>query len=147
MSGLRPFIISILLLGLLAMAVINAGILIAHDNNSKNSIANDTDINNYASSLQNSLANASETADKTDESFRNSTISTSGGVVFVDAIGGLWTTLIEVPSMIMKLTTNLVKGKILGDTAFYAVIGVISAILVITLILAVWKLVGTGEGG
>lgn len=147
MSNLRPFVISALLLGLIAIGIISTGIMIASENDATQSIANDTAISNYATALQNSLANASESASSADASFRNSTVSVTGGVVFVDAIGGLWKTLTTVPSAVLTLTTNLIKGKIMGDTAFYAVFGVMALIIVITLILAVWKAVSTGESG
>jgi hypothetical protein len=121
--------------------------MLADDNNASQSIANDTSIKGYADSLQESLEDTSDSANKADKSFRDSTVSITSGVIFVDAIGGLWKTLTVVPSTVLTLTKEQIKENILGDTAFYAVIGVISLIIVITLILAVWKLVGTGEGG
>lgn len=147
MSEIKPFVVNALLLGLLALAMISGGIMMAVDNNATQSIANDTAISTYANTLQSSLENASESATASDASFRNSSIDTSGGVIWAGAISGVWKTLTVVPSAVLSLTTNLVKGKILGSTAFYAIFGVVSLIIILSLILAIWKLVSTGEGG
>lgn len=147
MTEFRPFVISALLLGLLAFAMINIGIMMTYDNNGAESIGNDSSISTYSNTLRSSLENASQSAIDADNSFRNSTVSLTGGVIFVDAIGGLWKTLTTVPSTVLTLTSNVLKNRLMGDTVYYAVFGVISLILVITLIIAVWKLVGTGEGG
>lgn len=144
---LRPFIISSLILGLLALAMINAGIILASNNGATESISNDSIIRNYASNLSEELEDSSSVGSSAKESFSNSTVSVSGGVVFVEAIGGLWKSLTAVPVTIINLTVELIKGRILGDTAFYAVFGVITLASIITIIFAVWKLVSTGEGG
>jgi hypothetical protein len=105
----RPLLISLLLFGLLAAAVINAGIMIANSNDADESIANNTAINDYSTDLTDSLEGAGGEGTTAYDSFSNSTISLTGGIVFLDAIGGLWKTLLNVPRTVFNLTQDLVR--------------------------------------
>jgi hypothetical protein len=143
----RPLLISLLLFGLLAAAVINAGIMIANSNDADESIANNTAINDYSTDLTDSLEGAGGEGTTAYDSFSNSTISLTGGIVFLDAIGGLWKTLINVPRTVFILTRSLVSSTILESNGFLVIFGVITLIILLSIILAVWKLVSTGESG
>jgi hypothetical protein len=143
----RPLLISLLLFGLLAAAVINAGIMIANSNDADESIANNTAINDYSTDLTESLEGAGGEGTTAYDSFSNSTISLTGGIVFLDAIGGLWKTLINVPRTVFILTRSLVSSTILESNGFLVIFGVITLIILLSIILAVWKLVSTGESG
>jgi hypothetical protein len=146
MSELRPIIIGIILTGLLAVALINGGILLSLRNNNNNTIANDPSLLSYSNTLQ---TNLDETFNNTNSSFDkigSSPITLTTGNIIFDAIGGVWRTLTVMPLAIFKLTTNLISSKILGGS-FNVVIGVVLSLLVITIIFGIWKWVSTGEGG
>jgi hypothetical protein len=144
---LRPFLISLLMFGLLAFSVITGGILIASENNANQSIGDNTALKDYASSLNSNLSTTQDTASSADASFQNSTVTLAGGWVFLDVLGGLWKTLKTAPMAVYSLSANVIRTQLLGDTVFNVVFGVIGFIIVITLIFAVWKLLRVGEGG
>jgi hypothetical protein len=121
--------------------------MIANSNDADESIANNTAINDYSTDLTDSLEGAGGEGTTAYDSFSNSTISLTGGIVFLDAIGGLWKTLINVPRTVFILTRSLVSSTILESNGFLVVFGVITLIIILSIILAVWKLVSTGESG
>lgn len=147
MAEIRPLLIWLLLLGLFAMAIVTGGIMLAEQNGVNQSIADDPAITEYYSSLNETLADTYTDASNSDAAFSNSSISTSIGIPFIDSIWGIWKTLKEVPVTIYNLTIGLLISKVLGDVAGAIVLSVLSAILIITVIFAIVKLVSQGESG
>lgn len=147
MSEIRPVLVALLLGSLFAIAVISFGIRIADINQANQSIADDPRIKSYADSLNSSLADASSDAQSSQSALDESPTTLSSGLIILDAIGGIWKTLIAVPITIWNLTFGLLVSRVFGDNSFVIALSVIGTIIGITIILAVWKLVSTGEGG
>lgn len=144
MSSFKSFIIVFLLTGLFAYAVISAGILIGLNNYSSQNIGDDPSLLSYMSSINESLDQAHSTANASESSFGNSPISLTS-VVFIDAIGGIWKTLKVIPMTIWNLTGGMVTKFIAPSQQFAIVFGVIGAILIITIIFGVWRVISKGE--
>lgn len=147
MANFRPIVISLLLVGLFAMALISGGVMLAQKNGAGQSIADDPNIMAYAENLNKTLGNAHSDALSADEAIGSSPVTLTSGFPVFDAISGVWKTIKTVPVTVFNLTFNLLQEHILGSQAFSIVLGVIGAILTITIIFAVWKMVATGEGG
>lgn len=143
----RPIIVALLLAGLFAAAIINAGLLVAINNGSSQSIGDDPAIASYKQALESSLMNASRDANTSETNLGTSPVSlTIGGSVF-DALGGMWKTMKEVPVTVYNLTFGLLATKLFGDPSYGIVLGVIAAIITITIIIGVVRLVASGDGG
>lgn len=146
-NGFRPILIGLLIFSLIAIGTINIGLRLASENNVNQSISDNPAISSYANSLNTTLEGASETSTALETAFTNSTISVSGGILFLDALGGLWKSMKSIPITIYNLTIGIIKNQLLGDTAFYIIFGTIGLIVIISLIFAVWKLLSQGESG
>lgn len=147
MVSLRPVIISILLSVLFIIAVISGGIYMAEQNGASENIGNDSAF----SSLRNDLID--KTQDNYDSSLaamnslENSSISLTSGIPFLDSIYGGWKVIKATPMIMYNLITASLFERLLGSQTSAIIIGIISAILIITIIFAVIKLVSTGDGG
>lgn len=144
MSEFRPIVVNLLLVGLLIIAMITMGLNIA-SNNPSQSIGNDPTLSAYANSLNATLYNATDDASASEQAITNSSITLTSGFPVFDSISGVWKTIKKVPVAVFNLTIGLVRTRL--GSSFWVVLGVIGAILTITILLAVWKLVSTGEGG
>lgn len=147
MANLRPIIVGFLVFGLFAIALITGGIQLAQQEGASQSIADSPSISSYAIELNSSLGNMSTIANSTETSFSNSPINYLSGFPVFEAITSIWRTLKVVPLTIYNLTIGVLFESSLGGEAFAIVLGVLGAILTITIIFAVWKMVSTGEGG
>lgn len=149
MTELKHILVGFLLAGLFAFAIINAGILIGINNNATQNIGDDPSLSEYKTQLQDNLTSSYNIANASETSFGSSPISLTQ-IVFVDALGGIWKTLKVIPITIWNLTVGMFIKYIAPETSnfqFYVVIGVLSAILIISVIFGVWKMISTGDGG
>lgn len=146
-TGFRGLIISLLLVGLFAIALINGGILLAALNSPNQTIANDAAIMDYASELNSTLEDVYTDANSSETSFTVSPLTTTTSIPFVDAVGGIWKTLKKTPTTVWNLSVNYIFIKIFGSAAYAIVFGVISAIMLIIIIFAVWEWISTGRAG
>lgn len=147
MAEIRPIVINLLLVSLFAVAIITAGVMIAIQNGASNSITDDSAFSNLKDNLISSLEENSENTEAVNTAFQNSSVTLTSGIPFVDAIYGTWKVIKSAPSTMYNLIVGVIFSKILGGDATYIIISVISAILIITIIFAVIKLISTGEGG
>lgn len=143
----RPIVINFLWIGLFAVAIITAGIMIAVQNNAKESISNDTVLYSLATSLSGNLSNNYEQVKQSEQSFENSSVTLTSGIPFIDSIYGAWKVIKSTPMLVYNLIVNVIFLRILGDSATFVIISVISTILIISIIFAIVKLISTGEGG
>lgn len=143
MVGFKHFVIGMLLVGLFAYALINAGILLGYYNDG-NSIADSLVLSSFKANISTQLENSYSTANSTEASFGDSPISLTQ-IIFVDALGGLWKTLKTIPTTIFNLLTGIVGSTILPSSEFFILYSVIGAIIIITIIFGVWKLISTGD--
>lgn len=143
----RPIIINFLLIGLFAVAIIMAGIMVSVDNNATQSIGNDTVFSELANSLNSNLTQNYNEMEKNEQSFENSSITLTSGIPFIDSIYGTWKIIKKTPMLIYSLVVNVVFLRIMGDPATNVIISVMSTILIITIIFAVIKLISSGDSG
>lgn len=147
MVNFRPILVALLILGLFGVAIITAGIQIASVNGANQSIGDDVSLAVYASSLNESLEDAYDSSIAANAAVSNSSITLTSALPFIDAIGGIWKTLKTAPIAIWNLTFGVVFQNILGGNSYAIVIGVLGAILLMTIVFAVWKLISSGESG
>jgi hypothetical protein len=143
-TGFKGLIIGLLLVGLFAISMINGGIILAQLNNANNSIADHPALNLFASNLNQSLEGAYENANSSQEAISSSPITLTTGFPVFDAISGIWKTLIVIPMTLYNLIVNFVLSTFLSPTEAI-VLSVIGAVIIITVIFGVWKLVATGQ--
>lgn len=146
MATLRPIIISLMIFGLFSLALLNGGILLALANNSNQTIANSPSVQRYADLLNATLEQYQSVANASEEAIATSPISRIFDNIIFDAIGGIWRSIKTLPTTVFNITTDFI-GPVLFSGPFLVVIGVITALLTITIVIAVWKMVFTGEGG
>lgn len=144
--GFNSILISMLFAFLFFVALITGGIMMAEQNGASQSIANDTGLNDFRNDLVDSLNGYSSDVSDAGASFENSTISLTSGIPFIDAIYGVWKILIATPKLAYNFFASYVFDTILGDTASKIIVGILGAILTITIIIAIIKLVSQGEG-
>lgn len=143
----RPIVVGLLLFSMFALAMITGGIQLANVNDVDQSIGDHPLLSTYSVNLSDAVGGASDNAKSGEDAFADSDVTLSTSSVFIDAIGGIWKTLKTIPVTIYNLTIGLVSSVIFGGGAFSIVLGIIGAILTITIIFAVWRLISTGEGG
>ncbi len=147
MSNFKPILVALLLVGLFALAFLNFGIMTAEIEGANQSISDDPSISAYAASLNQTLEASISETEAANTAFSNSSITTTTSFPFVDAIGGIWKTMKNAPIAVWNLSFGLLLSNVLGSEAYAMVIGVLGAILTMTIIFAVWKLIHSGEGG
>lgn len=146
MVNFRPIMVALILFGLFSIALINGALLLPQANLSNQSIADHPSVRDYADELNKSLDKYKTDVKSSEEAISEAPTSIISDNIILDAIGGIWRTLKTVPTTIFNITTDFI-GPVLFSGPFLVVIGVISAILTLSIIIAVWKLVFTGEGG
>ena len=147
MTEFRPLIVSLLIVGLFAFALMSAGILIGSQNNAQQNIGDDPAISSYKTSLENNLRRASESANTSERGLESSQVTLSTGGVILDTIGKIWKTMKTIPITVYNLTAGILFTRLFGNEAGGLVFGVIATILILTIIFGVWKWISTGEGG
>ncbi len=145
MGGIKPLLYGLLIVGLFSIALLNFGIMIADINQANQSISNNPSLSSYATDLNNSLASSGSDTQTALDSLADSPTTLSTGAFIIDAIGGVWKTLISVPITLYNLTFGLIISEIFGDNSFAIALAVLGAILGLAVIFGVWKLVSTGE--
>lgn len=141
-----PIIINLLLVGLVVFSLI-AGIALYAEQNDATTILSDPTLNNTENLLESNLSSYYSTVSQDEAAFSNSTINTNTNNIYVDAIGGIWKTMRVVPVAVYDLTLGFLFREFLSDNQKAIVISIISAILLISIIFAVWRLLATGDGG
>ena len=144
-TGLKSLLIGFLLTGLFAYVFITGGILLSTYNNPANSIGDDPSLSEYKTSLEEDLEQAYADANSSESSFSDSPITLGGGDIILDSISGIWKTAKSMPVTIYNLTVGLTLRKIFGSEAFAIVFGVLAAIISITIIFYVWRMIKSGE--
>ena len=147
MANFRPMIVYFLLLGVFMVALINGGILLATQHSANQSIGDDSMLTDYRDSLNNTLAESYNDAQEIEGAMNKSEVTLTTGIPVINAITGVWKTIKVVPMTIYNLASGLVFSRILGSYTFAIILSVISAIVIITILFAVWKFVSTGDAG
>jgi len=136
-------VISLLLVGLSFIAMVNFMILTADNNNPSVSIGNESRIVDLTSDLTSDINTAETSINDTQGAFETSpiTIGSSSGGGVLDAIGGIWRTMVITPKNIFKNIIGFVYENGLGDPTFLIVISVLTLIFLIVIIGAIIKMV------
>ena len=140
-----PIIIILLLFGLFAVALINAGIMIGNQNEAEQNIGDNAIIKDYYESVNQSLIDSSSNADSANQAFSNSSVSTTGSFPYVNAVSGIWKVIKNAPITVYNLTIGLLIGTIFGDSVI--VWATLSAIIILIIVAAIVKWITQGEGG
>jgi hypothetical protein len=142
-----PPLVAFILVGLFSIALISAGVLIAANNSPNQTIANNPALTQYATSITPQISNAYVNGNSSKNSLGTTTISTGVGGIILDAISGIWKGLEFGPIAIYNLVIGLIIGTIFTGAEYVVVFTALGAIIILGGILAVWKLVWTGQSG
>lgn len=147
MVEFRPMIVSFILIGLFSIAVINILFFMQSNNGADETILDDDSLSDYKTSITGNISKTYSDSSAADNSTSSSTVSFTFGSPFLDAINGVWKTIKSAPIAIYQLTIGLGQKYLFGGTEALIITTAIAAILTITIIFAVWKMIATGEGG
>lgn len=134
--------IIMLLLGLFIFAIMSASIGLTSENNVNNTLMESESINSTFGNLQTQLETTQSTTNGTKSAFEQETPTLGTDSFLFSSIinaGKVFTTLI---SSIFNLTFGLIS-EVLGISPI--ILGVLSAILLLSIILLAWKLYKTGK--
>lgn len=145
MSGIKPLLVGILLVGLFAFALLQGGALLSTHNNANQSITDNPALSSFQTNIEDSLGEAQTNANGSLNDLGISPLSeVSGGLVIFTAISGVWKTLKAVPVTIYNLTFGLAKSSVFGE-GFNVVFGILGAIIIMLIIFGVIKLIQQGQ--
>ena len=147
MAGVRGIVVSLLLFGILMVALITAGIYMASENNSNNTIGNEPAIKEYYNSLNDTLSDTKSVANESEVNIGDSDMSILQGVVFLNTLRTLWKNIVALPKAIFNATAVFITEYLFPDATARLIIGVLGGIIVITIVIFVVKWITTGEGG
>jgi hypothetical protein len=146
MAKFLPLMIALLGFGLFALSIITGGIFLAQENNANQSIADNPAISTYAGSLNDSLQSAYDSSSGAEDAISNSPVTTSSSLFIIDAMAGVWKVIKAVPVGVVNLTYGLVT-TLWDYPAIKIGLSLVGAILTLTIIIAVWRLLSMGDGG
>lgn len=144
MAGLQPLIVSVLLVGAFAFALISGGVMLAEVNGANQSIADDPVLSSYKSDLQTSLETTETDANSSLEALGSSPTTESGGTFIYDATTGVWKTVKKQPSTNYNLLVGVTKTRIFGES-FNPIFAVGAGILMVIIVFGVIALVVAGR--
>lgn len=147
MAEFRPLIVSFILVGLFAIAMINVIYFAQLDNGATTTILDDPTISSYKESITSNITETYTDSKAADNSTSSSGVSYTFGSPFLDAINGVWKTIKSAPIAIYQLTIGVGQKFLFSGTEALIITTAIAAIMTITIIFAVWKMISTGDGG
>lgn len=143
----RPIIVALLLFGLFVVVIISGGIMLANVNGANQSIGNDPTLVIYNNNINQTLQQSKIDIGNSSSALESSPLTLTGGNPFFDAIGGIWKTIKNAPITIWNYTGQILISKLFGQQAGTILLGTLGAILLVTILFGVYKLVSRGEGG
>lgn len=148
MVEFRPLIISFILIGLFAIAMINVVYFIQVDNDADETIlSSQYGLDIYKENLTSSINYAYDESQNAENSTSRSQVSASYGSPFLESINGIWKTIKVYPVTIYQLTIGFASRELFNGPEGYVITTTLAIILSITIIFAVWKMISTGDGG
>lgn len=146
-TNFRPIIMSLLLGALFIVCMINGAVLLGVYNNANSSILEDPTINNLNNNLITNLSDYYSSANATDTSLAQSSVSVGDRGFIIDAVGGIWKTMKVIPLLIYTIFTEFIFINIFGNPTYAIIFSVFTGMVIITIVFAVYKWIYTGEGG
>lgn len=147
MVEFRPLLVSFILIGLFAVAMINIVYYMQLDNGASQTILDDPTLSNYRQAVIDNMSTTYTNAVAAGNSTSSSSVTFTYGSPFLDAINGVWKTVKSAPIAIYELSIGLGQKYLFSGPEAVIITTVIAAILTITIIFAVWKMISTGDSG
>ena len=138
--GMKSIFIIFLLTGLFLVSLYQFGLGVASSYGKPASLIDDPRIN--MSGIESQLSQASSDADDKFESFAKDNLFVTAGEIVLFSVWGIWKL---VGGTIKAMYTILMGGLVNVIGIDPMVVGVVSAILLISLIFAGWRLIKQGE--
>lgn len=144
-----PIVIWLLLSGLFIYSLIQGAVTLAALNSPNQTIANAPVIRSLQNDLNDTLIDFYDVANETETSISGSplTLTSGSGGIIVDAIGTVWKSIKITSVLLYNLTLGFIFSYIFGSQTFGVVIGVISGLVILTIVFAVWKMLSQGDAG
>lgn len=143
-----PIMIALILTGMFTIALLYGGILFQITNDAPVKITDDPEIANLSTDISSSLGETSNNLNSADQSFSNSTITTTGVIPYVNAISGVWQVIKKGPTLGYNIISTFIFDKLLGgDPTAFVIVSALAAILMLIVISAVVYMVSRGEAG
>ena len=145
MRGLQAVIIGFILVGLFSFSLINFAINSSEDNPSNQSILNDSSIAEYRANLTTTFGEYGSSTNDSQESFSASTLVPSAFVVPLEAVTGIWKSMVKFPKLIFDMSIDVINKNIFGASSeFRIVFTIISALVVVIIFMYVYQWIKTG---
>jgi len=140
----RSLIITSLLIGLAVIALFTFSTNFTTDNNTNISLFSDTRINNSFSNLNSELSSVESTADSQREAFEK-----EGQNPIISALGFVFSSIVSAGTTFMNVGIGLFTSifTLGSETVFGSTLvsGVLMAILIFTIVFAIWRVIRAGE--
>lgn len=152
--GLKGIIISIILIGVFLLAFTNFAILLAYNNSPSQSISQDTNLIDTAEGVNSGLLETYNNSDIAFNALSNSSITLSGEAgITLDSLAGTWRLVWKSPQILYDLTIGYVSETLFSGQTITGIpiisgsviITIIGALILLTLMFAVWKAYQTGD--
>lgn len=147
MAKFVPLLIALLMLGIFSFAFLAGGINLQVQNDAPILLNNDSATRYFYQSINDTLYDSSDNFADANQAFSNSSITTTGVVPYLDAIGGVWKIMKTAPLVIYNLVIGLTFAKLFGDQAALVITSVLGGIMIIIIISAVVFMISRGEAG
>jgi hypothetical protein len=148
MVEFRPLLISFILIGLFAVAMMNAVYYMQIDNDANETIMDSQyGLDIYKQNVTDKLEDTYTDSVGADNSTSSSQVTFNFGSPFLDAINGVWKTIKVAPITVYQLTIGMANKMFFSGPEGLIITTTIGAILTITIVFAVWKMISTGDSG
>lgn len=141
-----PLVIAFMVFSLFALSFINSGILLAEANEANQSIADYGPLQTYADQLNDTLSQYEDDVNNVSQGFSTSPISIIFNNFIVEAIGGLWKTIKGQATQGYHITTNFIAPILFSGSAAI-ILTLIGAIITLMVIISIYRMLFTGDGG
>lgn len=144
-ASLKSIIFGMLLFGVFAISMIVGFTQLGYYNDAHQTIMDNPAISGFSGDINDTLGGALENSESAEESLEQSPITLSGTDVFFDAMKNLWRSITIIPKLVYNLTIGLIIATIGGGNALGLILGITGAILLLSIVFGVWKLIKTGD--
>jgi hypothetical protein len=143
-----PLFTAIVLISIFSISLLVGLIDFQLQNVTTEKITDDSKIQNLTTDFESSLNSIKSGAEKSNDEFTNSTVSTGGIIPFITAVSGIWGVFRNGISLVYNIVIVYIGTEILGSSPIIGYItGGILAIIIIVIISAIVYWVSRGEGG
>jgi|SRR3990172_12093204 len=141
-----PFIIAFAIVTLFSISLLNTSILMAEYNNPSRSIGNDPNVREYSEAINETVGDFSNEAGSSEDKLGDSPTTKTDTNLITDAMVGIWKIISTTPKTMYNLTVGFI-GETIGFQGFVIVVGILGGIIAMALVIAVFRMLFTGDGG